>query len=323
MSPKTLFRQNGILVDQDNEPLKPRLKELDKSIEDAIDGNDKKTEKESKEEKQNLLENCKYLIDLRGKILIFSEPPERELWNMLKPILSHDSYCIEYPYVDRNDKVGIHTKRVVMQGFPACIFCSARDESKWPDWDQIVSRFLICSPTMTTAKYQQSNTLVGVKAGLPTYIQQQIVISENEVALARECYKCVRDEMRELTKAPSSMTNGSIDTTTNQEEWNPVFIPYFEYLSEALPAEKGADVRTTKIIFSLLNVVALAKSHLRPKMFMEIERCVIATLEDLEEVLRIAYDLNGMPTYKLKFLREILIPLYNLKSKSDQKSGAK
>ena len=72
-------------------------------------------------------------------------------------------YCIEYPYVDRNDKVGIHTKRVVMQGFPACIFCSARDESKWPDWDQIVSRFLICSPTMTTAKYQQSNTLVGVK----------------------------------------------------------------------------------------------------------------------------------------------------------------
>ena len=80
-------------------------------------------------------------------------------------------------------------------------------------------------------------------------------------------------------------------------------------------------MRTTKIIFSLLNVVALAKSHLRPKMFMEIERCVIATLEDLEEVLRIAYDLNGMPTYKLKFLREIFIPLYNLKSKSDQKDG--
>src|SRR2546428_11961683 len=163
MSPKTLFRQNGILVDKDNEPLTLKLTELDKNIQEAVDGGDKKTEKELKQQKQELLENCKYLIDLRGKILVFLEPPTSELWTMLKPILSHDSYCIEYPYVDRNDKLGIHTKRVVMQGFPACIFCSARDESNWPDWDQIVSRFLICSPTMAAVKYQQSNVLVGIK----------------------------------------------------------------------------------------------------------------------------------------------------------------
>ncbi len=37
-------------------------------------------------------------------------------------ILSNDSYHIEYFYVDRNDNEGIFVKRVVMQGFPACIF---------------------------------------------------------------------------------------------------------------------------------------------------------------------------------------------------------
>jgi hypothetical protein len=95
---------------------------------------------------------------------------------MLKPILSHDSFRIEYPYVDKTGKFGIFVKRTVVQGFPVCIFCSAKDESNWNDWDQITSRFLISSPTMDAAKYQQSNLLVGIKAGLPT-LQQTVIIS--------------------------------------------------------------------------------------------------------------------------------------------------
>lgn len=42
------------------------------------------------------------LIDLKGKILVFSEPPQPEIWDLLKPILSHGR-DIEYPYVDRTD----------------------------------------------------------------------------------------------------------------------------------------------------------------------------------------------------------------------------
>jgi hypothetical protein len=314
MSPKTLFRQNGILVDDKNEALKPKLKDLDKKIEEAEKENNKKTTIELNEQKQDLLENCRYLIDLRGKLLVFLEPPNHELWNMLKAILSHDSYYVEYPFVDRNDKVGIHAKRVVMQGFPACIFCSAKDESDWPDWEQVISRFLICSPNMTVKKYQESNMLIGIRSGLPTCIQEKVVISNAEVGLARECYKYIRDEMRELTKANSP---------NEQEGYNPVWVPFSDYLAEALPAERGSDVRMAKMIFSFLNVVTLAHVHLRYKlvMGMGIERCTISELADLEEVLRIALDLSGIPTYKVKFLTDDFYPLYDSKSGPDKKDG--
>ncbi len=77
-----------------------------------------------------MLEDSRMLIDLSGKTLVFLEPPQRELWNLLKPILSHDTEEIEYPYVDRNDRTGFVAKRVVVRGYPACIFCSAKDKSK-------------------------------------------------------------------------------------------------------------------------------------------------------------------------------------------------
>jgi len=232
---------------------------------------------------------------------------------MLKPILSHDSYHIEYPYVDKNDKEGIFVKRVVMQGYPACIFCTARDESYWHDWDEIVSRFLISSPTMNTLKYQQSNMLIAIKNGLPGCIQQDLVISDEEVELARECYKYVRDEMRQLT----SITIAS----DIKRESNLIWIPYSDYLAEALPAEKGTDVRMTKRIFAFLNVVTLASSQSRMKLIMGIEQSPIADLTDLQEVLYMTYNLTGIPSYKLKFLEEDFLPLYNSKTKPDEKDG--
>jgi uncharacterized membrane protein (DUF106 family) len=79
MSPKTLIRQRGILVDQENKPLKPQIKELDKKIQDAENADDKKTMEELVEQKRELLDNSRYLIDLHRKILIFLEPPHHEL----------------------------------------------------------------------------------------------------------------------------------------------------------------------------------------------------------------------------------------------------
>ena len=313
MSPKTLVRQRGVLVDESNEPLRPQLKDLDRQIVDAKDRHDKETAGKLKEQKEELIEKCRYLIKLSGTTLVFLEPPDHELWNMLKPILSHDNYYIEYPYVDKNDKEGIFVKRVVMQGYPACIFCTARDESYWHDWDQIVSRFLISSPTMNTLKYQQSNMLIAIKNGLPGCIQQDLVISDEEVELARECYEYVRDEMRQLT----SITIAS----DIKRESNLIWIPYSDYLAEALPAEKGTDVRMTKRIFAFLNVVTLARSRSRMKLIMGIEQSPIADLTDLQEVLHMTYNLTGIPAYKLKFLKEDFLPLYNSKTKPDEKDG--
>ena len=47
--------------------------------------------RENKEEKfnifekiQDLFEDAKTLIDLRGKIVVFLEPPQKEVWDILK-----------------------------------------------------------------------------------------------------------------------------------------------------------------------------------------------------------------------------------------------
>ena len=99
---------------------------------------------------------------------------------MIKPILSHDTQEIEYDYVDKTDRDGIQTKKVVVKGWPACIFCSAKDESNWPTWPEIVSRFLITSPNMVSKKYEESNQLIAQIKGLPSMIQDQLIVSDNE-----------------------------------------------------------------------------------------------------------------------------------------------
>ena len=96
--------------------------------------------------------------------LIFLEPPHPELWGLIKPILSHDVYETEYPFVD-NIGHGIEVKRVITRGWPACIFCSAKDESKWDIWPEIESRFMISSPNMVKAKFEEGNALIAKEMG--------------------------------------------------------------------------------------------------------------------------------------------------------------
>ena len=145
---------------------------------------DKNTEESIREsKKEELLKlnaESKNLIDLDGIVLVFLEPPHSDLWNMIKPILSHDTQEIEYDYVDKTDRDGIQTKKVVVKGWPACIFCSAKDESNWPTWPEIVNRFLITSPNMVSKKYEESNQLIAQIKGLPSMIQDQLIVSDNE-----------------------------------------------------------------------------------------------------------------------------------------------
>jgi hypothetical protein len=195
MSTKLLVRQKGVLVDTNNELLKPQIKELKKEIADVK--NEKEKQEELKEQLEELYENARTLIDLRGKILVFFEPPQHELWNLLKPILSHDSDEIEFPFVDKTER-GFQPKRVVVKGWPACIFCSAKDESEWFVWPEIVSRFLITSPNMNPVKYRESNLLIAQRKGLPGLIQERVIVSEKEIQLARLCILKLKQQIQTL-----------------------------------------------------------------------------------------------------------------------------
>jgi hypothetical protein len=207
--------------------------------------------------------------------------------------------------VDKTER-GFEAKRVVVKGWPACIFCSAKDESNWSTWPEIVSRSLITSPNMNPVKYKESNLLIAQRKGLPRLIQQQVIISDEEIRLAKLCILKLKQQMRNYN--------------SNN---NPVWIPFLEILAEALPAEKGPDNRITKRIFSFLEMIVLAKSHLRKKLILGSETQAIAALEDLSQVLYITQNISGIPTYKLKFFKDYFVPLFKTKSEPDSDTDSK
>ena len=165
---------------------------------------------------------------------------------------------------------------------------------------------------MSSEKYLESNRLTFQKLGLPNFVQQKIIVSDFEVDLARKCVLHLKQQIKSL--CPLRYVSNEF------KPLNPVWIPYQEYLSESLPSNKGPTMRTAAHVGSLLNIVALANSNLM--VDFGIEKMVIARPEDLVEVLHITKELvnsnyTGVPLHKVKFLREIFIPVFNSKTEPD------
>jgi hypothetical protein len=298
MSPKVIVRDKGILVDENNDPIKEDIKELKKLI--GAEKNELKKE-DLRRELDSLYEKSKVLIDLTNKILVFLEPPHQETWNILKPILSHDNEYIEHPYVYKTETSGQEVKHIVTKGWPACIFCSAKDESNWPTWPEIQSRFFITSPNMIKLKYKESNQLIGQKQGLPSLLQEQLIVSLEQVEIAKNCILLIKKELMKNLK-------------------NGVWIPYHDILSQSLPYEKGTDVRITLRIFTLLKLITKVNLFDRFKLKFGNETMSISSYKDLEEVLKFTQNISGIPSYKLDFFTTIFVPLFNLKREPDTSS---
>ncbi len=233
------------------------------------------------------------------------EQPQHELWNLLEPILSHDKEDIEFPFVDKTANSNAETKDVVVRGWPSCIFCSAKDESKWEIWNEIKSRILTTSPNMVPEKYKESKKLISQKKGLPNLIQQQIIISDERVENTKNCVLLIKEKINHL----KSINNGKIS----------LWIPYNDLLDEELPANKGTDVRYEDRVFSFLNTISIVKNDLKMVLNLEGQSSIIADLNDLREVLSITQSFDGLPEFKVKFFNDIVLACYATKTKKDVK----
>lgn len=299
MSPKVMVRDRGVWVDENYIPIASKIFELKDKIKKE---KDEIKIGELEEQLDSLYKNSKMLIDLTNKVLVFLEPPHIDTWNILKSILSHDSMYIEHPYVYQSKVNGQEVKHIVTKGWPACIFCSAKDQSNWSMWPEIQSRFFITSPNMIKQKYQDSNELIAQKKGLPFIVQQQVIVSEEQIQLAKNLIVLLKEELIK-----------NFDSN--------VWIPFRQYLSQSLPSEKGTDVRITNRLFSLLTLITKSNSYIRPKLIMGDETLSISTPIDLEEVLTLTQDLTGIPPHKLEFFINIFARLFNSKTVPDRKIG--
>jgi hypothetical protein len=332
MSDKALIRQKGILINSKGESIQKQIDELKDELRNTTtfkikfenpeigrkDNNkdddepkptlqDKVNEEKAKIKKKldRLLDDSSTLINLQGKILLFLEPPRKEVWNLIKPILSHDKLEISFPYVEKRENSGqFITWNVIVRGWPACVFCSTKDESQWETWPEIQSRFLITSTNMTEEKVHDGNLLIGQRKGLPNAIQQKLIVSDKDKQLAKKAVSYLKSWINRL----------SIVNHADHYHPNIVWIPYYEILANALPHNRGTDNRAANRIFSFLNIVALTKVFHRPNLLYGKERLVIAQLEDLGEVLHITQkNISGIPSYKVDFYTDYFTPLYQSK----------
>ncbi len=100
-------------------------------------------------------------IDLKQKILIFTDMPDDTLLKHLRPLLSHDNEIIEVKITDSKSSGGNLTKTVWLRGYPTVIFASARFNQD----EQEQTRLVLLSPDVSQEKISASIDLMAESVG--------------------------------------------------------------------------------------------------------------------------------------------------------------
>jgi len=221
LSPTALIHQHGLLVDKNGDLIIPFHKP------------DKDASEEDKEAWIQKMRESRYLVELSGKILVFLEAPHFETFNMLRPILSHDAYEISYRFTDKTGKGQLQTQHVVIQGWPATIFCSTQEKYV----QDLATRGFTITPEMTEKKYQAANILTARKSAFPWMFERDydLMLLEGYISFLKNNLQKVK----------------AID-------------PFAEKFAEAFPSRFPRSMRDFKHLVNLAKVYALFHFAQRP-----------------------------------------------------------
>ena len=142
------------------------------------------------------------VISFERKILLFLEQSNPALQSKLRPILSHDSWEIYYRITNKNKSGGNRTELIILQGFPATVFCSAGLRLD----EQEATRAILLSPEPSQAKIQAAIELQN-KRGKDEKAYIEWLESRPERIALKERILAISDENVEYIKLPD---NGAI-----------------------------------------------------------------------------------------------------------------
>jgi hypothetical protein len=166
LSPKALIHEQGIQM-LDGKPIaflekpkKPNKK-------------DYKTEEEYQEaiaryeqEMQDYVEKQRriyWYLNFDRKIIAFLEIPDQETFRSLYSLLSHDERRIEHKFTDKTEKGMLITRNVVIEGWPATIFCTT--DRKYVE--ELATRSLTVTPETSQEKIRDAMRFIAEReAGL-------------------------------------------------------------------------------------------------------------------------------------------------------------
>ena len=244
-----------------------------------------KTSRFDTEKKIKELEKEAYnLLDFTNKTIIFLDAQSYSLWESLKTTLSHDAEIRKDITTNKiNGKNQL--QRTAYKGYPAVIYCSAKDEMSKDETDEINTRFNTISIKGSTSKYKKMLKLVMQKNN-PFY--EQDVISSHE---------------KEATKSKV------LQLIENIESFHGVFNPYSDQIADIFPSDKGFRARQLNILSTAINLITLSRSEKRYSLIGNEKQFVISSIEDVIEANKLIKQPNPLAITKIQFFNEKIKPV--------------
>jgi ribosomal protein S8 len=252
LSPTALVHLHGTLLDANGHAI------LDTEAPQKNRYDDAKDYQQAVQAWRERLRGSYTLIDLSGKILLFLDNPDLRTLQMLYPILSHDKREVEYRITDKTSCGQLRTRRTVIRGWPATIFCTT--DSKFIE--ELATRMFTTAPEVSTGKIRDAHRVSGLMKAAPWEVDAWTVTEQ-----------AVQDFIRNYKAYMQSVAG--------------VVIPYAQQLAEVYPAELRRDMRDLPHFMRLIQALSALHFMQRPHLTVHGKQYIAATLTDLENARRI------------------------------------
>ncbi len=279
LSKKVVENGSGVIQEYD-----VAIKPLEEELKNA------KTKEEKEEissQIRELQDSTCDLIDYTQKIIILVDSQSQELFESIKTTLSHDQQTIKSFGVNKSQSGMIQGQKFVTTGFPAVIYCSAKDEQKYDVTDEISTRFNTISLNTSPVKYRKMLELEGISSSLPDSIYQEEIISDDELLQLRTKILDVIDQIKYYGKPLN---------------------PYGLGLQKLFKNDGGFRTRQLKILNSNILVHTLIHANNRPQITYNNETSLISTMVDVKEACALVKESKEIQPYKIKFFNDYIRP---------------
>lgn len=227
-------------------------------------------------------------IDFTNKIIVFADSQSFELFESLKTTLSHDQKVMRSFSVNKTSSGMLKGQRFIVKGFPAVIYCSAKDEQRRDETNEISTRFNTISLNTDKKKYRQMLNLEGLRSSLPKLMYENKVVSEEEI-------ERIQAQIIEI-----------IERIKKQEE---IFNAYGLGVAKRFPDDGGYRTRQLKILNSNIRMHTLVNSIQRPKIIFDEKSNAITIWDDVIQAVKLTKQAKEIQPYKIKQFNEYIRPI--------------
>lgn len=238
-------------------------------------------------------ENTYLLLDFTNKTIIFLDNQSFSLWESLKTTLSHDREYNKSLTVNKSSAGKAGTSKIVFKGWPAVIYCSAKDEITQDKTDEINTRFNTISIKGTKEKYRDMLKIKAYGVSLPDSIYQKKIVSNAQIETVKTRIQLIIDQIQLYSDEPRPVVNF-----------------YADAISDLFQADAGYRARQLSNLLSNITVITLARSKARPKLVIDSKEYPITTRQDIELANKLTHETNPLPPTKIQFFNRYIRMVY-------------